>query len=597
MVDMLMRSPSFQECLAFLRHLFLRILFLRGLKSKFAVACLLLVLLIPTSLTYYRFCTYDDFYVPTRVFCRRHPHENYKNDHHDHHHCHHHHHHHQHGNNDDDGGGWWTEFFGCLESTRVTARSVKVNGPGPSINWKPGTNATRPDLIELSEDDLARFRASHAAFIDQLAEFADRLPYEANTTGIVTTTGVATFGQAVSLVLTARRAGSRLPIQIFLDSSAPWVDWLCTETMPQFDARCVSLEDTWGGVEGAVPELVRFQWKVVSIIGSSFQNVLFLDADCLPVRSPDAIFDHGSEPFWSAGMITWPDFWVTNTSPLFYRVVASHDEHDLDIPPVWGRASPESGVMAFDKARHADTLLLAAYYNFNGPRHYYPIFSQRGAGEGDRESFLQAALVLQALRKKGVYRPPPTTLRKKGSYPYYDVKELPLCARPHGEEGLEGHVHDAAGPHERKKKKKRAKKKKESEEPPGEDEFLVNTTALDTFGPLTPALERQKAKASGGSAERRRQDHIMFFHHNGVDPDFTRLVDRHSGLVETDEDGRYVRLWGDPGWIVESLGRDAERLLWEDSMAVYCQPGLVARFDRLRRVCERMRVIHRQVYI
>ncbi|KAL2163467.1 hypothetical protein VTH06DRAFT_5525 [Thermothelomyces fergusii] len=540
---------------------------------------------------------------------------------------------------DDDGGagGWWAEFFGRLESTRVTARPVKVGDPKPSVNWKPGTEAARPDLIQLSEDDMARFRASHAAFVGQLAEFAAGLPYEPNTTGIVTTTGVATFGEAVSLVLMARRAGSRLPIQIFLDSSAPWVDWLCAETMPRLDARCVSLEDTWGGVRGPVPALARFQWKAVAMVGSSFQNVLFLDADCLPVRSPDAIFAPGSEPFASAGLVTWPDFWATNTSPLFYRIAGG-----LDVPPVGARASPESGMMAYDKARHADTLLLAAYYNFNGPDHYYPIFSQRGAGEGDRESFLQAALVLQALRRKGAYRPPTGWMRpgagvRKG---HYDVKEPPFAhgrsargawrgmfmmqqdpvadyrafaavlrekeKEKKGEGEAEGEAEQtswrtkngtATGTAAATVVKEQQRNEKEQDEP-DEDEFLADTTAVDSFGDLTPALLRQKEKATGGGgSERRRRHHVMFFHHNGVNPDFTRVVDPRSGLVETDEQGGYVRLWGDPGWIVDSLGRDAERLLWEDSMAVYCQPALVARFDRLRRVCARMREIHRQVYV
>ncbi|AEO59965.1 glycosyltransferase family 71 protein [Thermothelomyces thermophilus ATCC 42464] len=662
---LMMRAPSSQGSLAFLRHLALRILFLRGSKAKFAVAGLLLVLLVSASLAYRFFCLEDDFYAPTRIF-GRHPYANYNHHHHQHRHQQHHQHHQHHNNDDeddddngdgrhDDVGGWWAEFFGRLESTRVTAGPVRVGEPGPSINWAPGINATRPDLIELSEDDVARFRASHAGFVDQLAEFASHLPYEADTTGIVTTTGVATFGQAVSLVLMARRAGSRLPIQIFLDSSSPWVDRLCAETMPRFDARCVSLEDTWGGVRGPVPELVRFQWKVVSIVGSSFQNVLFLDADCLPVRSPDAIFDRRSEPFASAGLVTWPDFWVTNTSPLFYRIAG-----DLDVPPVTARTSPESGMMAYDKARHADTLLLAAYYNYNGPDHYYPIFSQRGAGEGDRESFLQAALVLQALRKKGAYRPPTAWMRpgvgvRKG---YYDVKELPFVhgrsakqawrgmfmmqqdpmadyraftAVLEGEEeeearrrkngtatGTDGRQQELSPDsgtgtgsgsavmtviREKKvegKKKKKEKKKKngeeEEEEELDEDAFLTDTTALDRFGDLTPALERQKEKGGGGS-ERRRREHVMFFHHNGVNPDFTRVLDPESGLVETDEEGRYVRLWGDPGWIADCLGRDAEKLLWEDTMAVYCQPGLVARFERLRRVCAHMRDIHQQLYV
>ncbi|KAK3304081.1 mannosyltransferase putative-domain-containing protein [Chaetomium strumarium] len=552
---------------AFLRHFVLKALFFRGVKSLLA-----LLLLFTFAGFFYRYGIYDDFYVSARILGHRGDTLN-------------------HGH-----GGWWAEFFARLEETRVTARALRMRDRGPSINWKPDIDATRPDLIQLREDDEAKFRQSHAAFVDQLALFASHLPYHANTTGIVTTAGVPNFGQVVSLVLMTRRAGSRLPIQIFLDSSSPWVDWVCSHTMPRFNAKCVSLEDTWGGMSRPLPRrLVRFQWKIVSIIGSTFQNVLFLDADCLPVLNPDPIFDRGAEPFTSAGFISWPDFWVTNTSPRFYGIAG-----DIEVPPVTPRTSPEAGMMVYDKVRHADTLLLAAYYNYNGPKHYYPLFSQAGAGEGDRESFLRAAQVLQALREKGRYKQPTAWMKpgvgvKKG---YYDVKTLPTVHGRSAKGKWDGMFMMQKDPmadyravmsviEEAKKKKEgsEAKSRPSANPPPPpppprwrnetvapvkEESFLTDTTPLDTFGNLTLAL-----KDHGDSR-------VMFFHHNGVDPDFTRILDRKSRMVETDEQGRYVRLWGDPGWMVDGFGRDVEKLLWKDSMQVYCQEGL-ARFWRLRK--------------
>ncbi|KAL2192283.1 glycosyltransferase family 71 protein [Corynascus similis CBS 632.67] len=561
---------------AFLRHFMLKVFF-RGVRAKSLV--IILLLLFTFACLIYRLGIYDDFYVPTQVFGNRLDASN-------------------HGPR-----GWWAEFFARLEETRVTARGVKMRGRGPSINWKPNINATRPDLIQLREDDEAKFRQSHAAFVHQLALFSSHLPYDAGTTGIVTTAGVSNFGQVVSLVLMARQAGSHLPIQIFLDSSSPWVDWICSETMPRFEAKCVSLEDTWGGIRHSLPRrLVRFQWKIISIIASTFQNVLFLDADCLPVLNPDPIFDRGSEPFASTGFITWPDFWVTNTSPRFYKIAG-----DIEAPPVTPRTSPEAGMMVYDKARHADTLLLAAYYNYNGPKHYYPLFSQAGAGEGDRESFLHAAQVLQALREKGLYQQPTAWMKpgvgvKKG---YYDVKTLPAV---HGRSakgkwtGMFMIQKDPMADYRAvmavidKDSKKNKSKMKPGDNPPSslpkrneaiamveERDFLTDTTPLDTFGNLTLALKNHDSRT-------------MFFHHNGVDPDFTRIIDRKSRMVVTNERGKYVRLWGDPRWIIDSFGRDVEKLLWEESMQVYCQKGL-ARFQRLQKVCTRMQEIYEQVYV
>lgn len=50
-----------------------------------------------------------------------------------------------------------------------------------------------------------------------------------------------------------------------------------------------------------------FHSNVASNLISSFQEVLFLDADSIRVRDPEPIF--GSKEFQEAGAILWPDFW------------------------------------------------------------------------------------------------------------------------------------------------------------------------------------------------------------------------------------------------------------------------------------------------
>ncbi|KAA8650982.1 uncharacterized protein ATNIH1004_003673 [Aspergillus tanneri] len=44
-----------------------------------------------------------------------------------------------------------------------------------------------------------------------------------------------------------------------------------------------------------------------------------------------------------------------------------------------------------DYLEYEPTLLLAAYYNYYGPSFYYPLLGQGGPGEGDKDTFLQAA--------------------------------------------------------------------------------------------------------------------------------------------------------------------------------------------------------------
>ncbi|KAK3290677.1 mannosyltransferase putative-domain-containing protein [Chaetomium fimeti] len=492
---------------------------------------------------------------------------------------------------------------------------AKLSLRGRSLNWKPDVDGTRLDRLNLTEEAVAIFRESHASFVNQLPVFASHLPYRAGTTGIVTTAGERNFGQAISLVLMARRTGSLLPIQIMLDSSAPWIDLVCSETMPRLNATCVSLPDMWADTDPPAPKLARFQWKFISIVASSFQNVLFLDTDCLLVRNPDPIFDRGSEPFTSAGFITWPDFWASTTAPRFYEIAG-----DLEVPSVNSRTTSESGIMVYDKSRHADTLLLAAYYNYNGPKHYYTILCQRGAGEGDKETFFQAALVLEALRGRGAYKQPTTWMKpgvgvKKG---YYDVKKMP---RSHGRtvkgkwrgmlmmqaDPMVDYQGVMAAIEKADKKEIMAPAKADRNETrasPGRrtrQHFRDNGDPLHKRGEAATVNEEDFMTDSSflgtvGNLTWEQLDHrVMFLHHNGVKPDFTRLLDEKSGLAATDEKGKYMRLWGDPGWLMDSFGRDVEKVLWEDSMRIYCQNKLEA-FDRLREVCARMGLIYAKVY-
>ncbi|KAK3897423.1 mannosyltransferase putative-domain-containing protein [Staphylotrichum tortipilum] len=503
---------------------------------------------------------------------------------------------------------WWVEFFDRLAITRVTARPVYVPDKGPDVDWKPSTAASvpRPDLLKLRADDELKFYQSHGAFVHQLPLFASHLPFEANTTGIVTTAGAHNFGQAVSLVLMTRRAGSRLPIQILVDALAPWAELVCSSIMPRFNATCIPAQMGWGAASRhrQLPKFRRFQWKALAIVASSFQNVLFLDADCLPVRNPDPIFDRGAEPFTSTGLITFPDFWASTTSPLFYKIAG-----DLDMPPVAARATSESGILVYDKARHADSLLLAAYYNYNGPEHYYPMLSQHGAGEGDKETFLQAGLVLEGLRRRGVYQQPtgwmtPGVGVKKG---YWDVKMTPsVRGRSEPEKKWTGILIMQADPVEDYRAVMAAVEKvkqtittpaprpsppstetgpslpRRTTAPPDEDTFLTDSRLLSTTANLT--LEHDP---------RRR---VMFFHHNGVKPDFTRITDAKSRMVAKGNRGEFLRMWEGPRWVIDEFGRDVEKELWEDSMGVYCQLEM-AGFGELRGVCGRMREVYGQVYV
>jgi len=62
-----------------------------------------------------------------------------------------------------------------------------------------------------------------------------------------------------------------------------------------------------------------------------------------------------------------------------------------EIPKAFNHASTESGQLVVSKSSHEKMLLLAAYYNYYGPSHYYPLLSQGAWGEGDKETYVVAA--------------------------------------------------------------------------------------------------------------------------------------------------------------------------------------------------------------
>jgi hypothetical protein len=85
---------------------------------------------------------------------------------------------------------------------------------------------------------------------------------------------------------------------------------------------------------------------------TSFQQVLLLDSDNLPVQDPEVLFE--DPEFRNNGFLIWPDFWHNLwMEPAVYRLL------NLSVP--WevnpkGFLAAESGQMMLDRSAHADVL-------------------------------------------------------------------------------------------------------------------------------------------------------------------------------------------------------------------------------------------------
>ena len=278
---------------------------------------------------------------------------------------------------------------------------------------------SRPDLLQIPQRDVDIMRDVHAHFVSQIPELARNLPYVNGTQGVV----VAASGALLPVFLVSlrmlRRTGSTLPVEVFIESKERYEKEICEIVLPPMNATCMILSE----VLEAVPlklEMSGYQLRALALAFSSFEDVLLLDADNLPLEQPEHLLN--AEPFSSKGFVSWPDYvrlfsstpptspllspppskltdsipkGANTASPEYYAITSQ------PVPPTAERAASEAGQLLLSKRTHAPTVLLTLYYNHYGPSHYYKLLSQQTPtketeAETDKETYLAAATCLNA---------------------------------------------------------------------------------------------------------------------------------------------------------------------------------------------------------
>jgi alpha 1,2-mannosyltransferase len=367
----------------------------------------------------------------------------------------------------------------------------------------------RANLLKMKRQDVESMQRSHDIYVAALESLGNRLPYWPNTKGIVMTAGGTYMGTALTSLAMLRQSGSKLPVHLFIDTREEYDHLLCDVILPKLDVQCLVMEEILGDTKAE-----KYQYKILSILFSPLQEVLFLDSDAWPIHNPDNLF--GAEPYISHGLVTWPDFWLGTVSPLFFEISRTENTMPVDM------RSSESGIMLYNKKVHAESLLLATYYNWYGPGYYYTLFSQGAHGEGDKETFLYAAAVLNK--------------------PYYNVRQ------PVGILGrwMNGSF-DSVGM---------------KQHDPVEDYSLeLYRKHRKTHGEDKDKTER----------EEERTPRPLFIHHNLWKMDLRIIGNTESPIYRTDEKGRYMRLWGDDDKLIERSGYDVEMELWKKVVEMNCQ--------------------------
>ncbi|KAL4887344.1 mannosyltransferase putative-domain-containing protein [Aspergillus karnatakaensis] len=402
---------------------------------------------------------------------------------------------------------FWKSFKPILEVHAPNCPSPSSGENVDAVHFNATSTEIRPDLTFLDENSVTLMQDAHTQFLQDIADTKLLHPvHSPGTRGIVSTAGGQYFPVFLATLRMLRRTGSSLPMEVYMKDASEYEKNVCEEVLPKLNARCLILSDVMG------KEFIEhFQLKVFAVLLSSFEEVVWMDADCFPLHEPELLLD--SEVFKSTGLITWPDFWQSSVSPLYFKISGQPET------PMNGRQTTEAGVLLISKKTHIRTLLLAAYYNFYGPSHYFRLLSQGGPGEGDKETFLQAASAVNE--------------------PFYAVSERVQAVGHPAPDGLSGSAMAQSDP--------------------------IEDYDLTTQG-LLRVLDPEVAKAP----------QVYFIHANY--PKFNPGGNVWGTDFETAPtirpDGSDGRAWIVPEDVIQRFGYDAEKAYWEELKFISCDANI-----------------------
>ena len=296
---------------------------------------------------------------------------------------------------------FWAKWAQIIEAAKPDVDAIEIiwnakvkqkpkDPAGANVTANPkdavGERRPTPQSIGLKEKDVASLREKQALLVGHIGfrELNEKAPTLYRGRGIVTVAGGRLLPPAILSVRLLRKTNSILPVHVFMQSKE-YEQEACENILPALGAECYVIENFLR--EDTPFEVKTYQLKLLAMVFSSFEQVIFMDADCIALHDPALLMT--VEPFNSTGLVLWPDYWIATEDRVFYTI-AGLERYPAGLPV----KSSESGQLLMDKSKHLHTLLLATYYNIYGPGYYYPILSQGAPGEGDKDTFLTAAVAL-----------------------------------------------------------------------------------------------------------------------------------------------------------------------------------------------------------
>lgn len=242
----------------------------------------------------------------------------------------------------------------------------------------------RPEIQEAYRTLAKRYTVSLASLIVPNSWDKD------NSRGIVIAGGgVKYFPSAYICIRRLRDLGCMLPIELWYLGDVE-MDPTTLALLRPYGVRCI---DALKVCQARI--LNGWELKPQAIIHSNFGEVLFLDADCVPVRNPEYLFN---DPLYKGcGTVFWPDFPHWLLKPKVYNIFNCACP-DNTVPPYGGDVAQfgkpinprggwdvavESGQILVDKTRAFIPLLLTSHYCDHSDYYFRHV-------HGDKEAFHMA---------------------------------------------------------------------------------------------------------------------------------------------------------------------------------------------------------------
>ncbi|CCG23130.1 Mnn2 alpha-1,2-mannosyltransferase [Candida orthopsilosis Co 90-125] len=341
----------------------------------------------------------------------------------------------------------YTIFFDDLEKYKINQPSIKgkykeKDQKAKELFSTEGSFLFNKEYLEnvldISETTFEEMKASHTKYVNEripqllnegVVTFGKMVPsdpdweiYEGSS-GYVLVGGGRYSWLSYLVIKQIRATGAQLPIELFLATEDDYEKSFCEHILRTYNARCNVFDKKLAEDLSTRFNIGGYQYKMLALLSSRFENVLYLDSDNFPTRNVDYIFD--SDLYKKNNLILWPDAWARTTNPMYYDIAnVEVKENKLrysayDVKQAGGKENlrplseftfenswfhdfegtlpdptSETGMFVVNKTSHLKTLLLCLYYNVFGPDYYYPILTQGSAGEGDKETFIAAAHAL-----------------------------------------------------------------------------------------------------------------------------------------------------------------------------------------------------------